>query len=58
MVLPEHVIPGWLRRLGYPGTGADTVAIYNAKSAPYSGLMIAPDGSVERIPITKGPRAQ
>ena len=58
VVLPEHVIPGWLRRLGYPGSGAEAVAIYNAKSAPYTGLMINPDGSVERVPITKGPRAQ
>ncbi len=58
VVLPEHVIPGWLRRLGYPGSGADAVAIYNAKSAPYTGLMIAPDGSVERVPITKGQGAQ
>ena len=58
VVLPEHVIPGWLRRLGYPGSGENAVAIYNAKSAPYTGLMIAPDGSVEKVPITKGPRAQ
>ena len=58
VVLPEHVIPGWLRRLGYPGSGADAVAIYNEKSAPYTGLMITPDGSLERVPITKGPRAQ
>lgn len=58
VVLPEHVIPGWLRRLGYPGSGADAVAIFNANVAPYSGLMIAPDGSVELVPITKGPRAQ
>ena len=58
VVLPEHVIPGWLRRLGYPGSGADAVAIYNEVSAPYTGLMITPDGSVERVPITKGPQAQ
>ena len=58
VVLPEHVIPGWLRRLGYPGSGADAVAIYNEKSAPYTGLMIKPDGSVERMPITRGPHAQ
>ena len=58
VVLPEHVIPGWLRRLDYPGSGEEAVAIYNAKSAPYTGLMIAPDGSLGRIPITKGPRAQ
>ncbi len=58
VVLTEHVIPGWLRRLGYPGSGADAVALYNAKSAPYTGLMIAPDGSIERVPITRGPRAR
>ena len=58
VVLPEHVIPGWLRRLGYPGSGEDAVAIYNAKSAPYTGLMIAVDGSVEQAPITKGPHAR
>ena len=58
VALTEHVIPGWLRRLGYPGSGADAVAIYNEKSAPYTGLMIKPDGSVERAPITRGPHAQ
>ena len=58
VVLTEHVIPGWLRRLGYPGSGAEAVAIYNEKSAPYTGLRIAADGSVEETPITKGPRAQ
>ncbi len=58
VVLPDHVIPGWLRRLGYPGSGADAVAIYNEKSAPYTGLMIKPDGSVEQVPITRGPRAR
>ena len=58
VVLPEHVIPGWLRRLGYPGSGEEAVAIYNAKSAPYTGLTINPDGSVERTPITRGPHAQ
>ena len=58
VVVPEHVIPGWLRRLGYPGSGEEAVGIYNEKVAPYSGLKIAPDGSVEPTPITKGPRAQ
>ncbi len=58
VVLPEHVIPGWLRRLGYPGSGDEAVAIYNEKSAPYTGLAIAPDGSIQQVPITKGPRAQ
>ncbi len=58
VVLPEHVIPGWLRRLGYPGGNEDIVAIANAKLSPYMGLRIAEDGSVEQAPITKGPRAQ
>ena len=58
VVLPEHVIPGWLRRLGYPGSGTEAVAIYNAAVAPYSGLAIAPDGAVQEVPITKGPRSR
>ena len=57
-VLPEYVIPGWLRRLGYPGSGAEAVAIYNEKAAPYSGLAISEDGSVHEVPITKGPAAR
>lgn len=58
VVVPEHVIPGWLRRLGYPGSGDDAVAIYNAVAAPYSGLAIAPDGTVQEVPITRGPRSR
>lgn len=58
VVLPEHVIPGWLRRLGYPDSGVEAVAIYNEISAPYSGLAIAEDGSVIEVPITKGPSAR
>ena len=57
-VVPEHVLPGWLRRLGYPERGQDIVDIYNSKSAPYTGLRISADGSVERVAITKGPRAE
>jgi TRAP-type C4-dicarboxylate transport system substrate-binding protein len=57
VVLPEHVIPGWMRRIGYPGKGADIVAALNAKVSPYLGLKIAEDGSIEQVPITKGPRA-
>ncbi len=56
-VLPKYVIPGWLKRLGYPGSGAEAVAIYNEKVAPYSGLIITEDGSIEPGPITKGPNA-
>ncbi|MCE2463527.1 MAG: TRAP transporter substrate-binding protein DctP [Dehalococcoidia bacterium] len=58
VVMPEHVIPGWLRRLGYPGRNADVVALANDKLAPYMGLFIAEDGSIEQVPITKGSRAQ
>ncbi len=57
VVLTEHVLPGWLDRLGYPGSGADVVAIYNESVAPYTGLSIAPDGSINQVPITKGPAA-
>ena len=57
-VLPKYVIPGWLKRLGYPGSGNDAVAIYNENVAPYSGLAIAEDGNIEQVPITKGPNAR
>ena len=57
-VVPEHILPGWLRRLGYPERGQEIVDIYNSKSAPYTGLRIDADGSVERVTITKGPQAE
>ena len=58
VVLPDHVIPGWVRRLNYPESGSEIVGIYNAKVAPYSGLSIAADGSVEQVPVSKGPGSQ
>ena len=58
VVLPEHVIPGWLRRLGYPGKGQESVALFNEKVGPYIGLKVAEDGSVKQAPITKGSRAE
>ena len=58
VTLPEHVLPGWLRRLGYPERGQEIVDIYNEKVAPYTGLQVNPDGSLERVEITKGPRAE
>ena len=58
VVLPENVIPDWLNRLGYPERNQDAVRIFNEHAGPYIGLRIADDGSVERAPITKGPRAQ
>ena len=57
-VAPEYVLPGWLRRLGYPERGQEIVDIYNSKSAPYTGLRVNADGSVEKVAITKGPRAE
>ena len=38
VVLPEHIMPGWLRRLGLPEKNADIVAISNEKLSPYTGL--------------------
>ena len=58
VVLPQYVIPGWIQRVGYPGKGADVVAIVNSKVAPYIGLEIAEDGSLRPVPITKGPLAE
>ena len=58
VVLPEHVLPGWLRRLGYPGSGGEIVGLFNEKVGPYSGFRINADGSIERVAATKGPRAQ
>ena len=57
VVLPQHIIPGWLRRLGFPEQNAETVAIYNEKVSPYTGFWVNDDGSIERVPITKGPSA-
>ena len=57
VVLTEHVLPGWLNRLGYPDSGSDAVEIYNDNVAPYTGLSIAPDGAINQVPITRGPAA-
>ena len=57
VVLPENVISGWLRRLGFPERNAEIVAIYNEKASPYSGIWINDDGATKHVPITKGPRA-
>ncbi len=57
VVLPENVIPGWLRRLGFPERNSDTVAIYNEKLSPFTGLWVNDDGSIKQVPITQGTRA-
>ena len=55
----EHVIPGWLRRLGYPGRNDhDAVGVFNDHVGPYVGLSIGADGTVSTARITKGPHAQ
>ena len=53
----DYVIPGWLRRLGYPDDGDDGVAMFNESVGPYIGLRIESDGSVVKVPITEGPHA-
>ena len=58
VAVKEHVIPGWLRRLGYPGEGDDAVAMFNEHVGPYVGMSIGADGSVSETTITKGPHAQ
>ena len=57
-VLPEHVIPGWLQRLGFPGKNEDIVDVANQKISPYIGLWINEDGSLDQVPISKGPRSR
>ena len=57
VALMQHVIPAWLRRLGYPARGSDAVALFNDSAGPYVGLRIEPDGTVVKGPITKGPNA-
>ena len=56
----EHVIPGWLGRLGYPGKNDDAVAMFNEHVGPYVGVSIGPDGSVRQdnppnSPTTESP---
>ena len=53
----EHVIPGWLNRVGYPGQGDNAVATFNEHVGPYVGLRIESDGSVAQVPISQGPHA-
>ena len=54
----QHVIPGWLNRLGFPEEGGEAVDIFNDHVGPYVGLTINPDGSVSESATTKGPHAQ
>jgi TRAP-type C4-dicarboxylate transport system substrate-binding protein len=54
----QHVIPGWLRRVGYPEKGDNAVGMFNEHVGPYVGLAIDADGSVSETTVTKGPHAR
>ena len=58
VAVKENVIPGWLRRLGYPDKGDDAVEMFNDYVGPYVGVSIGPDGTVSDAPVSKGPHAQ
>ena len=57
VALMQHVIPAWLRYLGYPARGSDAVTLFNDSAGPYVGLRIEPDGTVVKALVTKGPNA-
>ncbi len=54
VALIQHVIPGWLERLGYLGAGDQAVQVLNERVGPYVDLSIKPDGAVEKTGVTKG----
>ena len=53
----QHVIPGWLERVGYPGSGDQEVQVFNEHVGPYVGLRIESDGAVVKTDISKGPHS-
>lgn len=57
VAVKQHVIPGWLNRLGYPDSGDEAVALFNEHVGPYVGMSIGADGTVSDAPITKGVHA-
>ena len=58
VAVKQHVIPGWLRRLGFPGKGDEAVEMFNEHVGPYVGMSIGADGSVSDTEISKGAHAQ
>ena len=60
----NQVIPNWLKRVGYPEEGQETVDVFNNKIGPFVGLEIVVDDAAENgfniidAPITQGPQAQ
>ena len=57
VALVQHVIPAWLRSVGFPGSGDQTVQVFNQHVGPYVGLRIGSDGSVVKTEISKGPHS-
>ena len=57
-VFPKHILPGWLRRLGFPGKNESVVTAFNEKASPYTGYWINDDGSITKVSITKGSRSR
>ena len=55
VVVPEHVYPGWLKRLGFPGKNEAVINASNEKASPYTGWWVNDDGTISQVPITKGP---
>ena len=58
VAVKQHVIPGWLNRIHYPGDGDEAVAMFNEYVGPYVGMSIGADGTVSDVPITKGPHSE
>ena len=52
IVVPDHVVPGLISRQ-YHDNRDNIIALFNERIAPIVGLKVRPDGSTERVPITK-----
>ena len=53
----QHVLPSWLRRLGYPGRNDEAVTMFNEHVGSYVGIYVGPRGEVVKTWITRGPHA-
>ena len=58
VVMRDHVVPGWVRRLGYPGRNAAVIAVANRQMGSYIGLQIGPEGAIVEVDVTKGSRSK
>ena len=52
VVATEHVVPGFISRQDEDNKD-NIIALFNEKIAPIVGLKVLPDGTTERVPITK-----